>query len=397
MDIIFDIIEKEKNRQINGIELIASENFVSNDVLKAQGSILTNKYAEGYPSKRYYGGCEFVDEIEVIAQNRIKKLFNAKFANVQPHSGSQANMAVLFSILKPGDKILSMDLSHGGHLSHGYKLNFSGMLYNTCFYGVSKDSETLDYEDILKKAKEFKPKLIIAGGSAYSREIDFKKFRDIANEVEAYLLADVAHIAGLIVAGLHPNPINYADFVTSTTHKTLRGPRGGIILSNNEDLIKKANKSLFPGIQGGPLMHIIAAKAVCFGEALSETFIDYQKQVVSNSNVLANELSKLGFRIVSGGTDNHLFLVDLSSKNIKGNEAEDLLSKVNITVNKNMIPFDKESAMITSGLRIGTPAITTLGMKNEDMKLIAQIINDTLMKKDDLNAIKERVLKFISK
>lgn len=388
------VIDQERERQNRGIELIASENFVSEDVLEAAGSILTNKYAEGYPGRRYYGGCEYVDQVELIAQERITKLFNAKFANVQPHSGSQANMAVFFSILKPGDKILAMDLNHGGHLSHGYKLNFSGALYNTNFYGVSKEDEMLNYDEILKIAKEVKPKLIIAGGSAYSRTIDFAKFRKIADEVGAYLLADVAHIAGLIVTGLHPNPFPYADFVTSTTHKTLRGPRGGIILTNSEELYKKVNRSLFPGIQGGPLMHVIAAKAVCFGEALQNSFKAYQKQVISNSKVLASSLKEKGFRIVTEGTDNHLILVDTKSINLTGNLSEDILYKADITVNKNMIPFDLEKPMVTSGIRLGTPAVTSRGMKGEDMKIIASYISKALKGEEDIEKIKKNVHEF---
>tara|TARA_B100000965_G_scaffold238049_1_gene199531 strand:- start:2657 stop:3877 length:1221 start_codon:yes stop_codon:yes gene_type:complete len=378
MNEIDKIIELEKERQSKGIELIASENFVSDAVMRAAGSVMTNKYAEGYPGRRYYGGCEFVDEVEVLAQESAKKLFNAKFVNVQPHSGSQANMAVFFSILSPGDRVLAMDLSHGGHLTHGFKLNFSGMLYDTHFYGVEKGTEVLDYEKIEDRALDIKPKLIIAGGSAYSRKIDFKRFGEIAKKVGAYLLVDMAHIAGLVATGLHENPMPYADFVTSTTHKTLRGPRGGIILTNNEDLYKKVNRSLFPGIQGGPLMHIIAAKAVCFSEALEDSFTKYQQQVLCNAKTLSDELKKRGFRIVSGGTDNHLFLVDLRDRGIKGNTAEDALYQADITVNKNSIPFDEEKPLVTSGLRIGTPAVTTRGMKESEMIKIADLADRTL-------------------
>lgn len=396
---IYSLIEKERIRQEEGIELIASENFVSSAVLEAAGSILTNKYAEGYPGRRYYGGCEFVDGIEETAKDRLKKIFNAKFANVQPHSGSQANMAVLFSILKPGDKTLAMDLNHGGHLTHGYKMNFSGALYDAHFYGVSKDNEQLNYEEIEKIAMEVKPKLIIAGGSAYSKAIDFKKFRDIADKCEAMLLADMAHIAGLIAVGLHQSPIEYADIVTSTTHKTLRGPRGGVILTNNEELAKKIDRSLFPGMQGGPLMHIIAAKAVCFKEALKPEFKNYQQQVIKNSQALAKSLKKNGFRIVSGGSDNHMFLVDLTPKNITGSNFETALYSAGITVNKNCIPFDKEKPLVASGIRIGVPAVTTRGMKESDMEIISSFITkvaNNIDNSEELNKIKDKVIEFTS-
>jgi glycine hydroxymethyltransferase len=398
---IFEIIEKEKQRQENNIELIASENFVSKDILEAQGSILTNKYAEGYPSKRYYGGCEFVDEIEVEAQERLKKLFNVNFVNVQPHSGSQANMSVFQSILQPGDTILGMSLNEGGHLTHGHPLNFSGKLYHTAFYTVDKETEMLDYDKILEIAKAEKPKLIIAGASAYSRKIDFAKFREIADEVGAMLLADIAHIAGLVAAGLHPSPIPYCDVVTSTTHKTLRGPRGGIIMTNDEKLYKKINQSVFPGVQGGPLMHVIAAKAIAFGEALQKNFIDYQKQVIRNAKILSESLQKLGFRVVSNGTDNHLLLVDVKkSFGITGAEAEKLLDKINITCNKNTIPFDTEKPAYGSGIRLGTPAVTTLGLVESDMENIATFIYQAILNKDkeeELKRLKNEVISFINK
>ena len=394
---IYDLIKKEEKRQREGIELIASENFTSLGAMEAAGSVLTNKYAEGYPAKRYYGGCEHVDGIEDLARNRLKELFGAKYVNVQPHSGSQANMAVLFSILKPGDTTLAMDLSHGGHLTHGYKMNFSGNLYNAHFYEVSEGTEVLDYDKIEAKALECKPKLIIAGGSAYSRIIDFKRFREIADKVGAYLHVDMAHIAGLVATGLHPNPMELADVVTSTTHKTLRGPRGGVILTNNEELAKKFNRSIFPGIQGGPLMHIIAAKAVCFGEALKPEFKDYQKQVIANAKVLAKALEDGGIRVVSGGTDNHMFLVDLTSTGHTGLVVETALYKADITVNKNTIPFDKQSPFVTSGLRIGTPAVTTRGMKEQDMEKIGSWIVQVIQNIDNdkkLSEIKEEVHNF---
>ena len=399
--IIHAIIGKEKNRQETHIELIASENFVSQAVLDAQGSILTNKYAEGYPKKRYYGGCEFVDEIESLAIERLKTLFNASYVNVQPHSGSQANMGVYMALLNPGDRILGMSLAEGGHLTHGFNLNFSGKLYQSFSYGVDEKTEMIDYEKVREIALEVKPKLIIAGASAYSRIIDFKKFREIADEVGAYLHVDMAHIAGLVAAGVHPSPMPYAHIVTSTTHKTLRGPRGGIILTNDEEIAKKMNKTVFPGIQGGPLMHVIAAKAVAFHEALSEDFVQYQKQVVKNAKVLAEELMALGYPIVSGGTDNHLMLVNVKSKlNITGLAAENLLHRVSITCNKNGVPFDKEKPAYASGIRLGTPAVTTRGFKEKEMKLIAHWIDRALSNKDDeaiLEEINQQVLELTKK
>jgi glycine hydroxymethyltransferase len=399
--IIDQIIHKEMDRQEEHIELIASENFVSQAVLDAQGSILTNKYAEGYPKKRYYGGCEFVDEIESLAIERLKKLFNAKYANVQPHSGSQANMAAYQALLNPGDKILGMSLAEGGHLTHGFHLNFSGKIYQSFFYGVDSITETIDYDHVLKRALEIKPQLIIAGASAYSRVIDFKRFREIADEVGAYLLVDMAHIAGLIAAGVHPSPLPYAHLVTSTTHKTLRGPRGGIILTNDDEIAKKMDRSVFPGIQGGPLMHVISAKAVAFQEALSDSFVEYQTQVVKNAQTLAKELQSLGYRIVSGGTDNHLMLVDVKLKyNITGLDAETTLGKVSITCNKNGLPFDKEKPAYASGIRLGTPAVTTRGFKEGDMKLIAHYIDQALNNKNEpeiLKQIKQEVIKLTQK
>lgn len=384
-------IEKEVMRQRNNIELIASENFVSNAVIEAMGTPLTNKYAEGYPGRRYYGGCEYVDVIEDIAIERAKKIFGAEHANVQPHSGAQANMAVFFSVLNPGDTILGMDLSHGGHLTHGSPVNMSGKYFNVVSYGVSKDDYRIDYEEVRKIALENKPKLIVAGASAYPRILDFKKFREIADEVGAYLLVDMAHIAGLVAAGLHPNPVSYAQFVTTTTHKTLRGPRGGMILCE-EEFAKKINKAVFPGIQGGPLMHIIAAKAVGFKEVMTDEFKKYQEQIIKNASVLADALMEKGMDIVSGGTDNHLMLVDLRNKGITGKDAQNMLDEVHITVNKNGIPFDTESPFITSGIRLGTPAVTTRGMKEEDMREIAELINLTLTDFDNSkDNIKERV------
>lgn len=376
---LFALIEKEKQRQQNNIELIASENFVSYDVLKAQGSILTNKYAEGYPARRYYGGCAVVDEVENLAIERAKKLFDAKFANVQPHSGSQANMAVFKALLKVGDKVMGMNLSHGGHLTHGHPLSFSGSEYEVVFYNVSKETETIDYDELIRLAKRERPKMIIAGASAYSRKIDFKKFREAADACGAYLLVDMAHIAGLVAAGLHENPIDYADVVTSTTHKTLRGPRGGLILTNNEEIAQKINKIVFPGVQGGPLMHVIAAKAVCFAEAMTPEFKEYQRKVIENADTLAFTLQQEGFRIVSRGTDNHLMLVDTkSSINMTGKEAERILDSINITVNKNTIPFDTEPPLVTSGIRLGTPAMTTRGFTKEDFVLVGKIISKAL-------------------
>lgn len=394
---IYEIIEEEHERQENNIELIASENFTSKSVMEAMGSYLTNKYAEGYPGKRYYGGCYVVDKAEELARERLKKLFGAEHVNVQPHSGAQANMAVYFSVLKPGDTILGMNLTDGGHLSHGSSVNFSGKVYHAESYGVSKDTETIDYEGVRKKALECKPKIIVAGASAYPRIIDFKKFREISDEVGAYLMVDMAHIAGLVAAGLHPSPVPYADFVTTTTHKTLRGPRGGAILCK-EKYAKLIDKSIFPGIQGGPLMHVIAGKAVCFGEALSDDFKKYAKQIVSNASVFADELKKYGFRLVSGGTDNHLVLVDLTNKNITGKDAEHVLETVGITVNKNTIPFETKSPFVTSGIRMGTPAVTTRGFKEEDMKKVAYFINEAIENRDkDLSSIREGVRELCSK
>ena len=395
-DEIFKLLEEEKGRQLLGLELIASENIVSNDVLKAVGSLATNKYAEGYANKRYYGGCEIIDKIELLAIERAKKLFDCKYVNVQPHCGSSANMAAYKSLVNKRDKILGMNLSSGGHLTHGLNINFSGEDYNFISYDVNELTGMLDYEEIRKIALEEKPDLIVAGASAYSREIDFKKFREIADEVGAFLMVDMAHIAGLVAAKLHMSPIPYADVVTTTTHKTLRGPRGGMILTNNEQLADKINKVIFPGIQGGPLMHVIAGKAVAFGEALQDEFVEYQKQVLSNTKTLASELQKLGYKIVSDGTDNHMFLVDLSDKNITGKQAEKILVDAGITVNKNMIPFDKQSPFVTSGIRIGTAALTTRGMKEEEMKQIASLINRVITGEDYIHIIKNDVEKLVS-
>ncbi|MGM0508420.1 MAG: serine hydroxymethyltransferase [Fusobacteriota bacterium] len=391
---IFNAIQQEEERQENGIELIASENFVSKAVLEAAGSVLTNKYAEGYPQKRYYRGCDFVDKAEALAIERAKKLFDANFANVQVHSGSQANMAVYMALINPGDTIMGMSLAHGGHLTHGLSVNFSGKLYNVVTYGVTKEEEILDYDKIREIAIKNKPKIIVAGASAYPREIDFKKFREIADEVGAYLFVDMAHIAGLVAAGLHQSPIPHAHVVTTTTHKTLRGPRGGMILTNDEEIAKKIDKTVFPGIQGGPLMHVIAAKAVAFKEALQKDYTEYQKQVIKNAKVLAEELENKGLRIVSGGTDNHLMLVDLRAKNITGKEAAEALVKAEITVNKNGIPFDPEKPFVTSGIRIGTPAVTTRGMKEEEMRTIAELIVTVIENVDNkeiINKVKEEV------
>jgi len=375
----------EKNRQSSKIELIASENFVSPAVMAAQGSVLTNKYAEGYPGKRYYGGCEFVDIAENLARDRVKKLFGAEHANVQPHSGANANTAVYFAMLQPGDTVLGMNLNHGGHLSHGSPVNISGKYFNFEAYGVEEGTEVIDYDKVLARAKETQPKMIVAGASAYPRILDFKKFREIADEVGAYLMVDMAHIAGLVAAGLHPNPVEYADFVTTTTHKTLRGPRGGLILCK-EQYAKQIDKAIFPGIQGGPLMHVIAAKAVCFHEALQPEFKEYQKQIVSNAQALAAGLQNQGFRLVSGGTDNHLMLIDVKSKGLTGKEAETMLDDANVTVNKNTIPFETESPSVTSGIRIGTPAVTSRGMKEAEMDEIAAIFETVLLKKDQEQA-----------
>lgn len=388
---ICELMEKELKRQEEGIELIASENFASKAVMEAMGSHLTNKYAEGYPGKRYYGGCGVVDQVEEIARNRAKELFGAEHVNVQPHSGSQANMAVYFTILKPGDTVLGMDLSHGGHLTHGSPVNFSGKLFNFVSYGVDSETERIDYKNVRDLALKHKPKLIVAGASAYSRVIDFKKLREICDEVNAYFMVDMAHIAGLVAAGEHPSPVPYADFVTSTTHKTLRGPRGGLILCK-EKYDKDLDKNIFPGMQGGPLMHVIAAKAVCFKEALDPSFKTYMKNVVLNCKVLGEELVKYGFKLVSNGTDNHLILVDLTNKNITGKDAEILLDNIGITVNKNTVPNETRSPFVTSGIRIGTAAVTTRGFDVEAMKEIASIINEAIENKDsDLSELKIRV------
>ena len=386
---VYDSIQKELNRQRNKIELIASENFVSNPVMEAMGSYMTNKYAEGYPHARYYGGCEYVDIVEDLARERVKKLFGAEHANVQPHSGAQANMAVYFAILELGDTVLGMNLSHGGHLTHGSKVNSSGKLYNFIPYGVNEKTGRIDYDELERLAIENKPKLILAGASAYPREIDFARIRKIADKTNSLFMVDMAHIAGLVAAGLHQNPVKYADIVTSTTHKTLRGPRGGLILCR-EQFAKQIDKAIFPGIQGGPLMHVIAAKAVCFGEALKPEFKEYQKQIVKNAKVLSEELIKLGFNLVSGGTDNHLMLIDLRNKGITGKELETRLDDVGITVNKNAVPFDTEKPTITSGIRIGTPAVTTRGFREEEMKKIAQLINMTV---NDYETKKEEIRK----
>ena len=388
---VYNAIEKELARQENGLELIASENFVSESVMEAVGSAMTNKYAEGYPNKRYYGGCDFVDIVENLAIERAKELFGAKFANVQPHSGSQANMAAYRSLIDLGDCILGMRLDHGGHLTHGKNVNFSGSDYRVVSYSVKKDDELIDYEEIRKLALENHPKLIVAGASAYPRTIDFKKFREIADEVGAYLVVDMAHIAGLVATGLHPSPIPYAHITTSTTHKTLRGPRGGLILTNDEEIAKKIDKIIFPGIQGGPLMHVIAGKAVAFKEALSPEFKKYQEQVVKNAKTLADTLIKNKVRVVSGGTDNHLILVDLTSLNITGKDAEKTLEKVHITVNKNGIPYDTKSPFITSGIRLGTPALTTRGMKEEEMVLIGNLIVKALQNSNNVEILQSIV------
>lgn len=394
---IKEALDNEIKRQHNNIELIASENYVSDDVLALQGSIFTNKYAEGYPGKRYYGGCVNVDVVENLAIEYLQKLFGCKYANVQPHCGSSANMAVYRALLEKGDTVMGMNLSHGGHLTHGHPINFSGIDYKIIGYDVNPKTELIDYDEVERLAKENKPKMIIAGASAYSRIIDFKRFREIADSVGAYLMVDMAHIAGLVAAGLHPNPVEYADVVTSTTHKTLRGPRGGIILTNSEEIIKKINKTIFPGIQGGPLMHVIAAKAQSFSEALDPSFKTYQEQVLKNIKALSKSLEENGFRIVSGGTDNHLILVDVTSSNLTGKEAEKLLDEINITVNKNTIPYDKASPMITSGIRIGSPAMTTRGLEEAEFYEIGNIISDALLKKDTEENLKLRVSKIIDK
>lgn len=396
---LFKAIELEEQRQLEHIELIASENYVSNAVLEVTGSILTNKYAEGYPGRRYYGGCEYVDIIENLAIDRLKELFGAEHANVQPHSGSQANMAVYMTVLEHGDSVLGMDLNAGGHLTHGHSLNFSGINYTFHAYGVDPHSEEIDYEDVRKRALEVKPKLIVAGASAYAKEIDFSKFREIADEVGAYLMVDMAHIAGLIAAGLHQNPVPYADFVTSTTHKTMRGPRGGIVLCKKE-FAPKLDRSVFPGMQGGPLMHVIAGKAVCFHEALQDEFKVYQQQVVKNANTLATTLIELGYRLVSNGTDNHLVLVDIkNSIGLTGAHSEIILDKVGITCNKNSIPFDQERPAVTSGIRLGSPAMTSRGFKEEDFVKVANWIHAALSNYEDdakLLEIRNEVTAFTS-
>ena len=397
---IYNAIIAEEKRQEEGIELIASENFVSKAVMEAAGSVFTNKYAEGYPERRYYGGCVNADAVEQLAIERLKKLFGAKYANVQPHSGSQANMGVYVALLEAGDKILGMGLSSGGHLTHGYKINFSGKNYIGIEYGLNSETELLDYDEIRKVALEEKPKLIVAGASAYSRTIDFKKFREISDEVGAYLMVDMAHIAGLVAAGVHPNPMEYAHIVTSTTHKTLRGPRGGIILTNCEERAKKRDRSIFPGIQGGPLIHIIAAKAVAFKEALSEEFKEYQKQVAKNAKAMSETLVGGGLRIVSGGTDNHLMLVDLRAKGVTGKLAEERLEEAGITCNKNSIPNDPEKPFVTSGIRLGTPAITARGMKEKEAVQIAYMILKVLENvnnEEKISEVKKEVLKLTEK
>lgn len=388
---LYQAMMEEKERQGKNIELIASENFVSEEVLQAMGSHLTNKYAEGYPGKRYYGGCEFVDKVENLAIQRAKELFHAQHANVQPHSGSNANFGVYFAVLKPGDKILGMNLAHGGHLTHGSPVNMSGAYFNISFYGVNNETELIDYDEVREIAKRENPKLIVAGASAYSRTIDFKIFKEIADEVGALFMVDMAHIAGLVAAGLHPSPIPYADFVTTTTHKTLRGPRGGMILSKSE-YAQKIDKAIFPGIQGGPLIHVIAGKAVCFKEALQDDFKTYQEQVIKNAKLLSQELMNKGLRIVSGGTDNHLMLVDVRNVNLTGKQAEAMLDEIHITTNKNAIPNDPQSPFVTSGIRIGTPASTTKGMKEAEMIELADIIYSCLSQKQDIDTLKNRVL-----
>lgn len=385
---VYQAIQEEYNRQTDQIELIASENITSPEVMEVAGSIFTNKYAEGYPGKRYYGGCEYADQVESLAISRAKELFGAEYANVQPHSGSQANMGVYFACLKPGDKILGMDLAHGGHLTHGSPVNFSGQLYEVASYGVNRETEMIDMEEVARIAREEKPKMIVAGASAYPREIDFAAFRRIADEVGALLLVDMAHIAGLIAAGVHPSPVPHAQFVTTTTHKTMRGPRGGLILAE-EEYGKKLNSQIFPGIQGGPLIHVIAAKAVSFKDAMTDRFKTYQQQVVKNAQALGQGLNDLGFRIVSGGTDNHLLLIDLNDKNITGKEAEEVLELAGITVNKNAVPFDTQSRFVTSGIRLGTPASTTRGMKEKEMRQIAEWINRAVENKEDKKELED--------
>lgn len=389
---IYNLIEKERNRQENNIELIASENFVSKSVLEATGSVLTNKYAEGYPNRRYYGGCEFIDQIEQLAIDRLNKLYGSEHANVQAHSGSSANLAVYYALLKPGDKVLAMSLNEGGHLTHGAKVSISGSYFDFYHYGVDSETETINYEDVRKKALEIKPKLILAGASAYARKIDFKKFKEIADEVNAIFMVDMAHIAGLVAAGLHENPVPYADVVTSTSHKTLRGPRGAFILCKKE-YANHIDKAIFPGTQGGPLEHVIAAKAVCFKEAMGDDFKDYQVQVKKNAKSLADTISRNGIRLVSGGTDNHIVLLDVSSIGLTGKDAENMLEAVNITCNKNTIPNETKSPFITSGIRLGSPAMTTRGLKEKDFELIGELICDVLLKRRD----NEEVMKDVSK
>lgn len=394
---VYKAILDETNRQNMNIELIASENFVPEEILEAQGCIMTNKYAEGYPGKRWYGGCEYVDVVETLARERAKQLFGADHANVQPHSGSQANMAVYFAMLKPGDTVLAMDLACGGHLTHGHEHNFSGRFFNVVPYAVNRESEMLDYDEILTLAERHKPRMILAGASAYPRTIDFKKFREIADKVGAFLLVDMAHFSGLVVAGIHPNPVPYAEFVTSTTHKTFRGPRGGIVLCRKE-FAKKIDKEIFPGIQGGPLMHVIAAKAVAMKLAQSKQFKQYQVRIVANAKALADGLTQRGYRIVSGGTDTHLLLVDLSSKKITGKKAQELLDSAGITVNKNLIPFDKRKPTITSGIRLGTPAVTTRGMGTKDMHMIAAFIDEVLSSNGEtVKKVRRKIDKFVKR
>lgn len=395
---IYRFIEYEKERQTNQLEMIASENIASPAVLEAQGSIFTNKYAEGYPHKRYYGGCDYADEVETLAINRAKELFHAEYANVQPHSGSQANMAVYFATLKPGDKVLGMDLAHGGHLTHGSSVNFSGQLFNFISYGVDRKTERINMDDVERIAFENRPRMIVAGASAYPRKIDFEGFKRIADSIGAYFMVDMAHIAGLVAAGQHPSPVPYADFVTSTTHKTMRGPRGGLILAK-EKFAKRLDSNIFPGIQGGPLVHVIAAKAVGFQEALQPQFKQYQKQVVLNAAALAERLIEHGFRIVSGGTDNHLLLVDLKNKDITGKLAEELLEDAGITVNKNAIPFDTQSRFITGGIRIGTPSVTTRGLKEDDMRRIGDWINTVISTRDvvEIGKVRQAVFELCQK
>ena len=395
---VFGAMERELNRQRQNLELIASENIVTPAVMAAMGSHLTNKYAEGYPGKRYYGGCQFVDEVETLAIERVKKIFGASFANVQPHSGANANLAVYFALLNVGDTILGMNLAHGGHLTHGSPVNMSGKNYNIVPYGVKKETGRIDYEELRRIANECKPKLIVAGASAYPRAIDFKAFREIADEVGAYLMVDMAHIAGLVAAGEHENPVKYADVITTTTHKTLRGPRGGVIMTNNEEIAKKIDKAIFPGTQGGPLMHVIAAKAVAFGEALTPEFKAYQHQIILNAKAMSERFIENGVDLVSGGTDNHLMLLDLTSKNMTGKELETLLDEAHVTVNKNAIPFDTQKPFVTSGVRIGTPAITARGMKEKEAVYIADLITDIILNRAEaVERVKKAVIELCEK